>query len=214
MSDSFLDKSVRQFLDELASKAPVPGGGSVSALTGSLAAGLVTMVCDLTLGKKAYAEVEQEMQELRRQAEAARARLQQLLDGDVAAYGELAASYKLPRETEDEKAARDRAVQEATVLATRVPLEIAEASREAVELSGPAAVKGNKWAVSDAGIAALLGEVAVHSALMNVKINLGTIEDEAFAAEVRARMEKVLDGLAERRAEIIQIVDERMGYSS
>ena len=213
MSESFLDKTVRQFLDELASGAPVPGGGSVSALAGSLAAGLVTMVCDLTLGKKKYADVEEEIQAIRQQAEKIRARLQNLLDGDVAAYGDLSAAYKLPRETEEDKAKRSEAVQAATIVATRVPLEIAEAAAQTVALADPAAVKGNMWAVSDAGIAALLGEVAVHSALMNVKINLGSLKDEAFAAEVRERMDKVTSGLAERREAILKVTYERMGYS-
>lgn len=210
MSERFIDKTVEQFLDELASKAPVPGGGSVSALSGALAAGLVTMVCDLTLGKKKYAAVEEDMQEIRRQAEELRQKLQNLLQGDVEAYGRLSAAYKLPRETDEEEAERYAVIQEATVEATEVPLQIAEAARKVVELSAPAANKGNKWAVSDAGIAALLGESAVHSALMNVKINLGSLDDEIFAAQVKERMEAVTGGLAQKRAAIIEVVEERM----
>jgi formiminotetrahydrofolate cyclodeaminase len=210
MSEPFVGKTVEQFLDELASKAPVPGGGSVSALSGALAAGLVTMVCDLTIGKKRYAEVEDEIREIRRQAEDLRERLQRLMQEDVEAYGGLAAAYKLPRETEEEQADRYAAIQQATLGATEVPLQIAEAAALVVELSAPAAKKGSKLAVSDAGIAALLGETAVHSALMNVKINLGTIEDEIFADEVRRRMARVTKGLAEKRAAIIEVVDERM----
>lgn len=210
MSEPFLGKSVAQFLGELASSAPVPGGGSVSALSGALAAGLVTMVCDLTLGKKAYAGVEEEIQEIRRQAEGLRLRLQELLDADVAAYGKLSAAYKLPRETDEEKADRHASVQHATVVATQVPLEIAEAAARVLDLAGPAAEKGNKWAVSDAGIAAVLGEATVHSALMNVKINLGTLEDEEFVASVRRRMAAITTGLADKRAAILEVVEARM----
>ncbi|MGB9724466.1 MAG: cyclodeaminase/cyclohydrolase family protein [Chloroflexia bacterium] len=210
MSEAFLQKTVEEFLNELASKAPVPGGGSVSALSGALAAGLVTMVCDLTIGKKQYAEVEEEIRRYREEAENLRLRLQGLIQADVEAYGRLAAAYKLPRETEEEQADRYAAVQEATMEATRVPLEIAEAARRVVELSGPVAEKGSRLAVSDAGIAALLGEAAVHSALLNVKINLPTIEDEPFVAEARRRMKKVLAGLAERREAILRTVEERL----
>ena len=211
MSEKFLDRTVAQFLDELASKAPVPGGGSVSALSGALAAGLVTMVCDLTIGKKRYAGVEDEIRRIRGKAEALRRRLQELLQGDVEAYGRLAAAYKLPRETDEEQADRYAVLQEATMEATRVPLEIAEAAAAAVELAAPAAEKGSKLAVSDAGIAALLGEAAVYSALMNVKINLPTLDDELFTDEVRRRMHEATAGLAERRAAILEVVEERIG---
>ena len=211
MSERFLDKTVAQFLDELASKAPVPGGGSVSALGGALAAGLVTMVCDLTIGKKQYLEVEGEVRAIREKAEEVRRHLQALIQADVEAYGRLAAAYKLPRETDDEQADRYAAIQQATMEATQVPLEIAEAAARALELAGPAAEKGSRLVVSDAGIAAILGEAAVHSALMNVKINLPTLEDEAFVAEVRRRMARVTKGLAERRAAILQVVEERLG---
>jgi|YNPNPStandDraft_1061719.scaffolds.fasta_scaffold02584_6 formiminotetrahydrofolate cyclodeaminase len=210
MGETFLQKTVEEFLNELASKAPVPGGGSVSALSGALAAGLVTMVCDLTIGKKQYAGVEEEIRRHRQAAEELRGRLQALIQADVEAYGRLAEAYKLPHETEEEQADRYAAVQEATMEATRVPLEIAEAARQVVELAGPVAEKGSRLAVSDAGIAALLGEAAVHSALLNVKINLPTIEDEPFVAEVRRRMKKVLAGLADLRASILQKVEERI----
>ncbi len=210
MSETFLQKTVEEFLSELASKAPVPGGGSVSALSGALAAGLVTMVCDLTIGKKPYAGVEEEIRRYREEAERLRLRLQGLLQADVEAYGRLSAAYKLPRETEEEQADRYAAIQEATMEATRVPLEIAEAARQVVELSGPVAEKGSRLAVSDAGIAALLGEAAVQSALLNVKINLPTIEDERFVAESLRRMNRVLADLSERREAILRTVEERM----
>jgi len=211
MSERFLDKTVGQFLDELASKAPVPGGGSVSALSGALAAGLVTMVCDLTIGKKQYAEVEGEIRTMREKAEGVRRRLQDLIQADVEAYARLSSAYKLPRETDEEQADRYAAIQQATMEATQVPLEIAEAAAQALELSGPVAEKGSRLAVSDAGIAALLGEAAVHSALLNVKINLSTLEDEDFIVEARRRMARVTKGLGERRAATMQVVDERLG---
>jgi len=211
MSEQFLDKTVAQFLDELASKAPVPGGGSVAALSGALAAGLVTMVCDLTIGKKQYADVEAEIRQFRAQAEGLRARLQELMQADVEAYGRLAAAYKLPRETDEQQADRYAAIQEATMAATEVPLAIAETAAQVVDLAGPVAEKGSKLAVSDAGIAVILGEAAVHSALMNVKINLPTLDDEDFVRQVRNRMNRATRGLAEKKAAILARVEERMG---
>lgn len=211
MSEQFLGKTVEQFLDELASKAPVPGGGSVAALGGALAAGLVTMVCDLTIGKKQYADVEAEIRQFRARAEEVRRRLQRLLQSDVEAYGRLAAAYRLPRETDEEQADRYAAVQEATMEATEVPLAIAEAAAEVVDLAGPVAEKGSKLAVSDAGIAAILGEAAVHSALMNVKINLPTLDDEDFVARARRRMARITGGLAEKKAAILEKVEGRIG---
>ena len=211
MSEQFLGKTVEQFLNELASKAPVPGGGSVAALGGALAAGLVTMVCDLTIGKKQYADVEAEIRQFRARAEEVRRGLQRLLQADVEAYGRLAAAYRLPRETDEEQADRYAAVQEATMEATEVPLAIAEAAAEVVDLAGPVAEKGSKLAVSDAGIAAILGEAAVHSALLNVKINLPTLDDEDFVAKVRRRMARITGGLAEKKAAILETVEERIG---
>ncbi len=211
MSEEFLTKTVGQFLDQLASKAPVPGGGSVAALCGALSAGLVTMVCDLTIGKKAYAEVEGQIREYREKAETIRRRLEALMQADVEAYGRLAAAYKLPKDTDEQQADRYAALQEATVTATKVPLEIAEAAAQVMSLAGPVAQMGSKLAVSDAGIAALLSETAVQSALMNVKINLPTLDDESLVASVRRRMDKATKGLAERRAEIMTVVEERMG---
>lgn len=211
MSELFIGKTVQQFLDELASKAPVPGGGSVSALSGALAAGLVTMVCDLTIGKQRYADVEAEILQYREQAEALRARLQGLLQADVDVYGRLATAYKLPRETDEEQADRYAAIQEATMEATKVPLEIAEIAAQVVVLAGPVAEKGSKVAVSDAGIAAILGEASVHSALLNVKINLPTLDDELFVREVEKRMARATADLAEKRAAIMEVVEERIG---
>jgi Methenyl tetrahydrofolate cyclohydrolase len=169
------------------------------------------MVCDLTIGKKKYADVEAEIQGYRAQAEALRARLQGLLQADVEVYGRLAAAYKLPQETDEQQADRYAAVQEATIAATRVPLEIAEIAAEVVALADPVAAKGSKLAVSDAGIAALLGEAAVHSALLNVYINLPTLDDEVFVRMVRGRIERATAGLADKRAAIMQVVEERMG---
>lgn len=185
---AMLETPLQQFMDELASAAPVPGGGSVAATTGAMAAGLVTMVCSLTLGKKKYADVQDEIRALMDRSEALRHELQDLIDADAEAFRRLSAAYKLPRETPADVAIRQAAIQAATRKATDVPLEIARAAADVLPLCGPAAEKGNSAAVSDVGVAALLAQAAVRSALLNVEINLHALEDALYVRAARARV--------------------------
>ena len=200
------DKTVTDFLDELASKAPAPGGGSVAALSGALGAALVSMVCNLTLGKKVYADVQDDIEDLLAQSEALRQELTDLLAEDVKAYSGYSAAAKMPRDTEEEKAARSEAMQSALQIATDVPLAIADAAVRVMDLCMPAAEKGNKWAVSDAGVAVLVAEAAVRSAALNVLINLGSLKDKEFAADRRAKLDKLLEGKGVMRDEIYDYV--------
>jgi formiminotetrahydrofolate cyclodeaminase len=204
------DKPVTNFLDELASNAPAPGGGSVAALGGALGAALISMVCNLTLGKKGYEEVQGDIQGLLDQSEALRHELTDLLEADVAAYTAYSQASKLPRETEQQKAERTRAVQAALVNATDVPMRIAEAAVKVIDLCMPTAEKGNKWAVSDAGVAVLMAEAALRSAALNVLINLGSIKDEAFVAQKRAYLDGLLAGKGAMRDEIYDYVEGRL----
>jgi formiminotetrahydrofolate cyclodeaminase len=200
------DKPVSNFLDELASDAPAPGGGSVAALGGALGAALVSMVCNLTLGKKGYDDVQDDIQGLLAQSEALHHRLAGLLEKDVEAYTGYSVAAKMPRGTDEQKAARAVAMQAALKTATDVPLSIAEAAVEVMDLCRPAAEKGNKWAVSDAGVAVLMAEAALRSAALNVLINLGTLKDEEFVAGRRARLESLLEGKGAMRDEIYDYV--------
>jgi len=200
------DKPITNFLDELASNAPAPGGGSVASLGGALGAALVSMVCNLTLGKKGYEDVQGDIEDLLVQAEALRAELTGLLEEDVKAYTGYSVAAKLPRTTDEEKAARAEAMQAALQVATDVPLQIAEAAVKVMDLCMPAAEKGNKWAVSDAGVAVLMAEAALRSAALNVLINLGSLKDLEFAAERRARLESLLAGKGVMRDEIYDYV--------
>ncbi|HFD39832.1 MAG TPA: methenyltetrahydrofolate cyclohydrolase [Anaerolineae bacterium] len=200
------DKPVTNFLDELASNTPAPGGGSVAALSGALGAALVSMVCNLTLGKKGYDDVQADIQALLEQSEALRAELTDLLEADVAAYSGYSQAVKMPRGTEEEKAARKEAMQAALKTATDVPLQIAEAAAKVMDLCMPAAEKGNKWAVSDAGVAVLVAEAALRSSALNVLINLGSLKDEEFVADRRASLEKLLEGRAAMRDQVYDFV--------
>lgn len=204
------DKPVTNFLDELASNAPAPGGGSVAALSGALGAALISMVCNLTLGKKGYDEVQDDMKDLLAQSEALRQELTGLLEADVAAYTAYSQAAKMPRETDEQKAERAKAVQAALVNATDVPMRIAEAAVKVMDLCMPTAEKGNKFAVSDAGVAVLMAEAALRSAALNVLINLGSIKDEEFVAQKRAHLDGLLAGKGTMRDEIYDYVEGRL----
>jgi formiminotetrahydrofolate cyclodeaminase len=204
------DKPVTNFLDELASNAPAPGGGSVAALSGALGAALISMVCNLTVGKKAYEDVQGDISDLLARSEALRQELTDLLEDDVAAYTGYSKAAKMPRTTDEEKAIRAKAMQAALKVATDVPLRIAEAAVQVMELCMTAAEKGNKWAVSDAGVAVLMGEAALRSAALNVFINLGSLKDKEFVADRRAKLEDLLEGKGVMRDEIYDYVVSRL----
>ncbi|MBC7263753.1 MAG: cyclodeaminase/cyclohydrolase family protein [Chloroflexi bacterium] len=202
----FTEKTINQFLDELASKAPVPGGGSAAALGGALAAALLSMVCNLTIGKKGYEDVESDMKALLSESEALRARFPLLLERDTQVYSQVMDAYRLPKDTPEQKAAKEKAMQTALVAAAEVPLEIAAGCARVVELAMTAAQKGNKWAVSDAGVAVVLAEAAMRGALLNVEINLASITDREYVRKTRARMDEITAGKAELKERVMDVV--------
>jgi formiminotetrahydrofolate cyclodeaminase len=186
------DKSIQLFLDELASKSATPGGGSVSALMGAQSAALTSMVCNLTIGKPKYAEVEIEMQALLQKSEALREKLTGLIKADVDVFNRLMAAYGLPKETDEETVARTEAIQLVLKAATEVPLDCARACAEAIELSRCAANKGNLGVISDAGAAVMAGYSGLKSAALNVYINTGSLKDRQFAETKLAELEAIL----------------------
>ncbi len=210
MTERLTSKPVSQFLDELASSAPAPGGGSVAALSGALGAALVSMVCNLTVGKKKYTDVEGDIKAILEKSEDLRLKLADLLDADVQAYTAVSQAMKMPRTTEEEKAERTRVMQKALKKATEVPLQIAEACVEVIALCQPAAEKGNKHAVSDAGVAILMAESGLRSAALNVLINLGWIEDQSFTAEKQRQLDTLLEGKPTVRDQVYDYVVEKL----
>ena len=204
------DKSIQIFLDELASKSATPGGGSVSALMGAQSAALTSMVCNLTIGKPKYAEVEVEMQALLQKSEALREKLTGLIKADVDVFNRLMAAYGLPKETDEEKAARTEAIQTVLKAATEVPLDCARACAEAIELSRCAANKGNLGVISDAGAAVLAGYSGLKSAALNVYINTGSLKDRQFAEAKLAELETILKDVDVAVEEIYQIVKTKL----
>lgn len=206
----YSSEPLQVYLDDAASKKPAPGGGSVSACAGALGAALVGMVCNLTRGREKFADVEAEMTTLVEASEAVRSRLEQLLQEDTTAYNGVIAAYKMPKETEEEQAARSQAIQDGLIIAADVPLEICRAAVEVCRLAKVAAGIGNPQAVTDAGIGAILGEAAVVGAALNVKVNLGSIKDEAYVAKAAAEIDEIQAEAAALRAETHEITLSRL----
>jgi formiminotetrahydrofolate cyclodeaminase len=188
------DTAIEPFLDQLASSAATPGGGSAAAIIGAMGAALVSMVCNLTIGKKKYAEVEGEMQDVLAKTEALRTRLTGMIQDDVKAFDAVMGAYGMPKETDADKAARDQAIQAALKLATDVPLACARAAREVIDLAAIASDKGNLNVISDAGVGVLAGYAALRSAALNVLTNARMITDKAFAEAKLKELNELMAG--------------------
>ena len=208
--DEIKDKSIQDFLDGLAAKAPTPGGGSAAAVMGAQAAALISMVCNLTIGKPKYAEVEAEMQALLAQSEALRETLTGLIKADVEVFERLMATYGLAKDSDEEKATRSEAIQAALKEATVVPLNCARACAKTIALSRIAAEKGNIGVISDAGVAVMAGYGALKSAALNVYINAGSLKDRSFADAQLAELETILDGAEVTAEDVYQIVKAKL----
>jgi len=186
-----LELSCLKFISELSSKAPVPGGGGASALVGSIGVALGSMVGNLTVGKEKYKDVEEDIRVLLNKSEALIMRLNQLVEKDAAVFEPLAKAYGMPSSTAEERAEKERVLQEALVQATKVPLAIAECSLEGIRLLDQYARKGSRLAVSDAGVGAALCKSAIQGAKLNVMINLKLMKDQALKTELKNKMEAV-----------------------
>ncbi len=204
------DQSIQVFLNELASKASTPGGGSAAAIMGAMGAALVSMVCNLTIGKKNYTDVEEELKSVLSQAGGLRERLTHMIQADVEVFDQVMSAYVLPKETEEEKAKRSEAIQLALKTATEVPLECARVSAEVIKLSRIVAEKGNLNVISDAGVAVLAAYAALRSAALNVYINAKNIKDRAFAEDRLSRLERILEGADVSTEEIYQLVKSKL----
>ncbi len=207
---TYAEGSVASFLERLASADPEPGGGGAAALAGALAAALVSMVTNLTIGKEKYAGVEAEVTQLRAASEKLRSELTDLITGDALAYAKVAAAMKLPRDTEAQKEERRRVLQAALRGAAETPLRVAEAATEVARLSLPAAEKGNPNAVSDAGVAVVMADAAAQAAALNVKINLAWIEDDAFKQQTWSRIESALSETAQLRGTVLALTHSKI----
>ena len=177
------DTSLELFLDALASRKPTPSGGSAAAVMGAMGAALVSMVCNLTIGRTQYRAVEEELKFVFTKAEELRRDLTKMIEEDVQAFDAVMRAYRMPRLTKDETATRAEVIQTALKTATLVPMRCYRACREVITLGRVVAEKGNRNVVSDAGVAAAAGYAALRSSALNVFINARLITDRVFAAE-------------------------------
>ena len=208
MNNSLTDLTVKGFLDVTAGKDPVPGGGSISALCGSIAAALTEMVASLTIGKKKYAEVEEQMKQLAERVQQIRQQLILDVDRDSEAYNVVFAAFQMPKETDEEKAARSAQIQEATKIAANVPMEVARRVYSLLSDIEEVVSNGNQNAVTDGCVAMMSARNAIIGALFNVRINLTSIKDEQYVADMTAEADRLEREVIEREAKVIEYTKE------
>ena len=208
MNNSLTDLTVKGLLDVTAGKDPVPGGGSISALSGSIAAALTEMVAGLTIGKKKYAEVEEQMKQLVERVQEIRQQLILDVDRDSEAYNVVFEAFQMPKETDEQKAARSAQIQEATKIAANVPMEVARRVYSLLSDIEEVVSNGNQNAVTDGCVAMMSARNAIIGALFNVRINLTSIKDEQFVADMTAEADRLEREVIEREAKVIEYTKE------
>lgn len=195
------------FLDKTAGSDPVPGGGSVAASNGATAAALAEMVANLTIGRKKYEDKEEMMREIAAKAAEYRTLFVRDIDADSDAYNLVFEAFKMPKETDEEKAVRGVKIQEATKVAAEVPRGVALRAFKMMDIIERVARNGNQNAITDAGVAMMSARTAVLGAVLNVRINLGSLKDEAYVAQVTAEMLRIEKEAIAREAELIAYIN-------
>jgi formiminotetrahydrofolate cyclodeaminase len=206
----YLEESLKTYTEALASGAPAPGGGSAAALVGALGAALNSMVANFTVGREKFADVEEEVRLLLSRSEGLRQVLERLTQADTEAYGQVAAAQKMPRESEEEKAARTAAMQEALKVAAEVPRAATRAAHGVLEVAKELVEKGNPNLITDVGVAAKFAVAAMECAALNVEINLAYIKDESYRETCRQEMAPLLQQGGEMGAEVWGAVQAKM----
>lgn len=210
MTDILYNQNMAAFLDSLASHAPTPGGGSVAACSGAMAAGLISMVCAITLNKEAANGETSEVRLIWEQSEELRHELQHLIEADADVFQRLSAVYKLPRTTEADAASRHAAIQRVTREATDIPLRTARAAARIIPLCTALANRCSRMLASDVGVAATLARATIQSAFLNIEINLSRLEDQNYVRQIGLQMEDLTVGLAEETSGVLEIVRARI----
>jgi len=201
------DLTIQEFLAKAASNSPVPGGGSVAALSASLAASLTEMVALLTIGKKGYELFEQEMKIIAKEAFLFRKKFTQDIDKDANAYNDVMSAYTLPKKTQEETLVRQQTIQDGLKQAALIPLDVAKDAAKLMELTRKAVEKGNKNAVTDGVVGAMMAKTAALAALYNVKINLLLIKDETFVEEISKQVKHLEAQVVNREKEMLSLVN-------
>ncbi len=206
VEDSLIDKNLREFANELSMDSPAPGGGSTAALCGALSSSLISMVSNLTFGKKDYEDVQDKVKTWAMAAQELKDEFLRNVDLDTLAFNKVMDAFRMKKKTDEQKKIREAAIQEATKEATLVPFNVLEMSLKALELAKNVALYGNKNSVSDAGVAGLTAQTAAEGAYYNVIINLPNIEDKQFKANLRRRATAIKNRSFRMGDEIREIV--------
>ena len=201
------DLSLTEFSTRLASEQPAPGGGSASAAVAALGAGLLIMTCNLTIGREKFQDAEEDLMEVREELETIRVMLLASIDVDSEAYDTVVAAFGLPKATADEKAKRRSAIQSTMMVASEVPMAVARRAGRALDLASIVAEKGNPNALSDAGCGARFLDAGLRGALYNVRINLSSIKDEAYVAEMGQDVERLSNRADRAMAKVLAIIE-------
>ncbi len=207
---AFYDKSCKEFVTELASKAPVPGGGGASALVGAVGTALGNMVGSLTVGKKKYADVEEDIKSLMAKGDALISELLTLIDRDAEVFEPLSKAYGLPKDTEEQKAEKDRIMEACLREACSVPMQIMEKCCEAIDLIAEYAKKGSALAISDAGVGVAFSKAALMGASLNVFINTNSMLDRQYAEKLNSRADELLTKYTALADEVYDSVYKRL----
>ena len=202
--------TVKDFLNKVAGSDPVPGGGSIAALNGAIASALAAMVANLTIGKKNYADCEELMKQIAERAAGLKEEFVADVDRDSEAYDRVFACFKMPKATDEEKAARSAAIQEATKFAAQVPMEVARRAYGLMDTIAQVARKGNQNAVTDACVAMLSARNAVLAALLNVRINLSSLKDQELVARLQAEADELERQAIAREQELLQQINQEL----
>lgn len=206
-----IDAPLDVFLDRLASATPTPGGGSAAAAIGAMGAALISMVCNVTLSKKGQEAVAAHMQAVLVESERLRAALSGMMTEDIAAFDSLMQAYRLPKDSDADKAARAAAIQHGLRAATEAPLDCARACAELIGIAGRVAEHGFKGVISDAGVGVLAAQTALRSAALNVEINVPSLTDRAYAEAARAELTRLLATGQQASEAVFALVRRRLG---
>ena len=192
-----IDDSVRNYLDEISSNSPTPGGGNVSAFSGAVASSLGIMVCNLTIGKKKYADVEEEIKDIKFELSLAKEEFLNLAEKDNQAFDKVMQAFKLPKDTDEQKKKRSETIEAATLEAAEAPAEVLKYCSKIIPLLQTLAEKGNQNSVSDSGVAAALISTAAEGAFLNVLINCCSLSNQTVAKEILKKNDIILSEVSD-----------------
>ena len=205
-----IDDSIRNYLDDISSSSPTPGGGNVSAFSGALASSLGIMVCNLTIGKKKYADAEEEMKDIKFELSVAKEEFLNLAEKDNKSFDKVMQSFKMPKDTDEQKKARSQSIEAATLEAAEAPAEVLINCSKIIPLFQALAERGNQNSVSDAGVAAALISTAAEGAFLNVLINCSSLSNQTVAGEILKKNEIILQEVKQQCLQISEDIRKKL----